>query len=207
MFSFTGAAACVSIIDNIAATNLINASLASEYDSFIAKLDDYVSLAANEYNAYVAGKSSFWNSYYLARNIAVARSDTKVISIVYSDDFYLGGAHGGTTIFAANYDAETGKTLTLADLAEDKQALIDYIVPYLLWLTQKPGFADGLSWADEDTFKSIVQDGNWYLSENGLVIICNEYTIGPYVIGSFNLEIPYADLSGILLDKWIPDAG
>jgi hypothetical protein len=207
LLSFSGASASATIKDNIAATNLINASLTSEYGSFIAQVGDYVSLAANDYNAYSTGKSSFWNSYYLARNIAVGRSDSKVISIVYSDDYYLGGAHGGTTIFAENYDAETGKTLTLADLAADKQTLIDYIIPYLLWLTQKPGFADGLCWADEDTFKSIVEDDSWYLSENGLVIICNEYTIGPYVIGSFNLEIPYVDLSGVLLDKWIHDAG
>jgi hypothetical protein len=72
--------------------------------------------------------------------------------------------------FAGNYDAETGKTLTLADLAADKQTLIDYMIPYLIWLTQKPGFADGLCSADEDTFRSIVEDGSWYLSKTGSLL-------------------------------------
>lgn len=207
LLSFSGASASVTINDNTAAADLINASLTSEYDALITQTGDYVSLAENEYHAYKAGQSSYWNSYYFARNIAVGRSDSKVISLLFTDDYYLGGAHGGASSFARNYAAETGKALTLADLAEDKETLISVMIPYLLRLTQKPGFADGLSWADEDTFRSIIADGSWYFLETGIVIICNEYSIGPYVIGTNYLEVPYEELSGILRDKWLPDNG
>ena len=207
LLSYSGADVSVAIKSNVTATDTLNASLTSGYSSFIAQLNDYVSRAANDYKACSAEELSYWNSYIFARDIAVGRADSDVISLSYTDSCFLGGAHGSSLSFAENYDVETGKILTLADLAEDKQRLTDYVIPYLLWLTEKPGFADGLSWADEDTFKSIVVDGTWYLSENGLVFICNEYTIGPYVIGTINLEIPYADLNGILLDKWIPDEG
>jgi hypothetical protein len=207
LLSYSGASISVAIKNNMTASEMINASLTSRYDSLITQLNDYVSLATNDYDACSTEELSYWNSYILTRDIAVGRSDSNVISLLYTDSYFLGGAHGGSLSFADNYDVGTGKILTLADLAEDKQTLINYMIPYLYWLTQKPGFADGLSWADEDTFQSIVEDGSWYLSENGLVIICNEYTIGPYVIGTKNLEIPYEDLNGILLDKWIPNEG
>jgi hypothetical protein len=98
----------------------------------------------------------------------------------------------------------TGRLLTLSDLAADRQAFMDFTLKYLLWLTLKPGFSDLYPWATEDALTMIIAEGFWCLNETGLEFICNEYSIGPYAAGITSLIIPYKDLEGVILDKWLP---
>jgi hypothetical protein len=204
MLSFCAARANVSISGNSAAADVINSYLTSRYDLFYSETGGYVQSAEEMYKQIKPEETSNWNSYMMARDMAAARSDSDVLSITYSDYYYLGGAHGSTLCFAENYDASTGKLLTLSDLADDGQKLIDFSVSYLVWLAAKPGFSDLFPWADEEALKTVVADSYWFFSDEGLVFICNEYTIGPYAAGMTDLTIPYEDLKGVVSDKWIP---
>ncbi len=204
MLSYNSVSADVAVADNTSASDAICASLKSAYDSFYSQANDYAAEAAEWYNASKSGESFNWNSYIMARELTLGRSDARIISFIYDDFYYLGGAHGSTLVSAENYDVKTGEKLTLSDLSDDKQKLLDYALSYLLWLAEKPGFLDSFPWADGDSLKAIIEDGLWYLSPTGLVFICNEYSIGPYAAGMTFLEIPNNDLDNILLDKWLP---
>jgi hypothetical protein len=202
LLSFSAQSAAISYPDNTAVEEAINASLAAAYDTFCSYRDEYVSAASEQLSEM---GSEYWNEYMMVREVAAGRLDRRIASITYCDYYYLGGAHGSTVITAQNYDMTTGRLLTLSDLAADRQAFMDFTLKYLLWLTLKPGFSDLYPWATEDALKMIIAEGFWCLNETGLEFICNEYSIGPYAAGITSLIIPYKDLEGVILDKWLPE--
>jgi hypothetical protein len=202
LLSYSAQSAVITIADNKAAADAINSSLKANFDAFGAEKEDYVSMAKEQLNQ--TEDAQYWNGYMMARDISTGRCDEAVTSFIYQDYFYLGGAHGSTVITAENYDMSTGSLLTLDELADDRQKLMDFAISYLMWLTLKPGFIDLYPWATEEAVKANIAEGFWYLSDSGLVFIFNEYSIGPYAAGITYLEIAYDDLRGILLDKWLP---
>lgn len=45
-----------------------------------------------------------------------------------------------------------------------------------------------------DAFLIIMEENQWYLTENGLLLFANPYDIGPYALGMIECEISYEDL-------------
>lgn len=109
---------------------------------------------------------------------------------------FEGGAHPNTTYDFANYDAASGKRLALSDLLkpgyEARLAALgeaalrkDYRVP--------PG--ESLSAAGFFIPKGgFTLTDNFLITAGGLEFQFNQYEIGPYVLGSPALFIPYAEI-------------
>lgn len=53
---------------------------------------------------------------------------------------------------------------------------------------------EGMFWDEEglpDSFLTILQDNQWYLTEKGLMLFANPYELAAYVYGRIECEIPY----------------
>lgn len=130
------------------------------------------------------------------------RNDSRVISfrvISYTEGFwsYLGGTQGDSYFGGANYDANTGKLLTLDDIFEDKEAGLEGMKSYVLKQCEAAYYQERLFEDYEEYIDTIFTEDYWYLGREGIHIISNAYMLGSYAAGNFEFIVPYTELSGL----------
>lgn len=111
----------------------------------------------------------------------------------YSD---IGGAHPFTYAKAYVVDVTDGTPIKIERVLEaysvTKEALVEYA---MLQIQSEYGdelyeFDDVLGTLREEVL-GFVEEGQWYLNEEGLVLFANPYEIAPYVYGTLACEISY----------------
>lgn len=134
-----------------------------------------------------------------------------ILGLYYS---YLGGAHPNTAYSGWNFDLETGKFITLPELAEDPQAftlaVVDMMEMQAMEHFRDPDYGLGENFALEDIYWSDYRDvmESWAtsaavnLDEDGMYISFSAYSLASYATGPQLFFIPYADL-----DSYWSDAG
>ncbi len=126
-------------------------------------------------------KSGFRTSYYLS--FEIKRIDDRVMSIVFEDYAYLGGAHGMGKRVAVNYDVKRGRILrSLSDVFEGDG-----------WLERVneriKGYFKNVQTIAK--FKGINEKfGGFYITKYGIVIFFQLYEYTPYAVGYPEVFIP-----------------
>ena len=145
--------------------------------------------------------------YAMDRRVAPARSSDGLLSMVYEDYYYLGGAHGGTIRRGHNYDLYTGAVLLLDDIAIDLETFTNFLNEKVLELSLTPDYyVEGYHMFYEDYEKyipEVVEEGHWYFTYEGLTLIADQYQLAPYAAGIIEFTIPYADLAGYVQDQYL----
>jgi hypothetical protein len=122
----------------------------------------------------------------------------ELISILFEDFAYLGGAHPGTFYVALNYDASTGKTLALQDLFKPGTNYLDLLSS--LSIAELQTRTDML-FDDFDTNGATPLEENyrvWAFTPQGLLVVFPEYQVAPYAAGAQTVLIPYDALAAYL---------
>ena len=142
----------------------------------------------------------------------VTRCDENLLSVLYSESSYTGGAHGSYVSFAHLYDMQTGEELRLSDLSADTAALEEYLVQAMLQLAEQDEeeyysqhIEDSFlpEGGREEAFRNLLRDGAWFFDRDGLVIFSTLYELGPYAAGITEFHIPYAQLQGHIDDRFL----
>ena len=158
--------------------------------------------------------------YAIEDTISMKRGDDRIFSYVTTDYSYLGGAHPNVVYNSYNYDTKTGKRLTLRDVTEDYDSLYAQVLDTLRAFQEEhdmffedyedtvKGMFYGFS-AEEDLEDSSMTDADreeisdtagtasdidniqWYLTDNELVVIFNRYDIAGYAFGPTAVQIPF----------------
>lgn len=158
--------------------------------------------------------------YAIEDTISMKRGDDRIFSYVTTDYSYLGGAHPNVVYNSYNYDTKTGKRLTLRDVTEDYDSLYAQVLDTLRAFQEEhdmffedyedtvKGMFYGFS-AEEDLEDSSMTDADreeisdtagtasdidniqWYLTDNELVVIFNRYDIAGYAFGPTAVKIPF----------------
>jgi hypothetical protein len=132
--------------------------------------------------------------------------DSRLISLIYAVYTYTGGAHGAYTELSFNYDTLDGKEIMLRDIFRPGFDYLNFISDFSINDLKKQMLEMGGSYdedwliegagPDEDNFRI------YALSKDSLVIKFAEYQVAPYVFGTFNVKIPYANF----LEEINPDS-
>ena len=150
--------------------------------------------------------------FIASRTADVKRADSALLSLVYSDYYYTGGAHG--TYFSRGYcfDIDSGDQLSIEQLAENGEEFKNYLVDTMVTMAEND---DSISARIQDeivptenraeAFKGLLRDGSWYFTNEGICIFSDVYEFGPYAAGEVKFNIPYEKLSGKILDKYMPE--
>ena len=178
------------------AAGFLGDSLKSQADEF---LKEFYNADAEEIT-----KENPEGKYEADFNILPKRIEEGLASFVVVEYSYLMGVHPNTFKLASNYDLENQRQLKLEDLTEDYAALDKFLQEYVLKLMSEYKDADGFFNDYKNSVSSIVTDGAWYFSEDGITFICNAYTIGPYALGIMEFTVPYEELSSYINEKWLP---
>ena len=155
------------------------------------------------------GKKETFTPYTFELTCKPLRADNNVVSILFYSYAYCGGAHGSLATFARNYDAKTGKVLTMKDFGEEVSSLVtDNAVKFINAIqdTDDAFFYDKVKAADESV-QSMLETGSFYLSQDGLVLIDGQYLLQPYAAGIVEFTTSYDDLRGKLNDEYTLPGG
>ena len=193
----------VTIDGSAAAADNINDYYTKEKESFEALINETKEIAEEDYGMRSEEEQKNWNPYELATEYSVVRSDDQCISIVNDSYNYTGGAHPNGGRLAANFDTASGELLTFEDLFSDVDKAKEFVTDYLL-NEMKDEKYEGMFFDDyEKDVPTILDDNTWYLSDEGFVVICNEYIVSPHAAGIMEFTIPYGDFTE-LSDQYKP---
>lgn len=149
----------------------------------------------------------FLGSFQWEEEFAVMRNKGSYLSIRRDRSQYSGGVHGSLQIMGDNWLFREGDCylLSLADIlpgTDDPRALV---MKQVLPEAERRQQADpGLFYARfQDTLEDVWQE-DWYLTENSLTIVFQEYALGPYAAGPMLFEIPFDQLGNALTKELQP---
>lgn len=144
--------------------------------------------------------------YSLYQTITTARADHRILSL--RDDTYqhTGGTHGMFFREGVTFDAESGKKLELRDLVNDWDNFVTEasagVVYYL-----KENYSEELV----EDYVEIIEamwtedtEPDWYVDASSIVIVLQEYMVGPYSMGTVEVHLPYADFVHYIKETYLP---
>lgn len=152
--------------------------------------------------------SATWYPYFYQILYSPTRIDHSVLSLFGTQNSYNGGTHGSLSCVSANYDLLTGDILTLGSIMHagaDKEQFIELVIEKL------SSNADSLQLFDDfengvrnrlDGDENLYED--FYFTTTGLTFFFAPYEIAPYSAGVITVEIPYAQLPGLIYDGYFP---
>ncbi len=169
--------------------------LSAQKDVFLARMRErFADYASRKYLGYTAGDITY----------DVVRDDETLFILRFRAAINAGGSVDCSRYLTL--DKQTGQILELSGLfLPDANYLfpISREIKAQMAEQNKAGESDyflpGGIWADEECFQSIDPDQNFYIDENGrLVIVFAEYEVAPGSMGEPEFVIPTDTLDGIL---------
>ena len=177
-------------------------SLATEYTTKTYQ-DNYGHYTQNIGDGTAEGLSAF----SMERTIRSQRADSGVISLRVVDRASL-GTTSTLKISGVSYDPQTGEELKLADLGENSEKLANTVSEKILVSFNEDPKYQGVFFNEgySETIKSLVSDGHWYLSADGMVIIANPGEIADAAAGFYEFTVPYSELGDVISKDYIPSS-
>ncbi len=136
--------------------------------------------------------------YSIDINAKEIQSD-KNHSIVLSEYYYTGGAHGNSVYTAFNASKEAGEIITLASIIKptEQKNFTDFLKNELKnWIPED--VSGPVVWEDEVdniTFDSL---HDWSIDKENLTLYFDHYEIGPGVLGAVDFPIPLNKIQSFL---------
>lgn len=177
-------------------------ALATEYTTKTYQ-DNYGHYTQNIGDGTAKGLSAFG----MERTIRSQRADSGVISLRIVDRASLGTVNT-LKISGISYDPQTGDELKLADLGSSSEKLVNTVSEKILVsFNEDPKYRDVFfNEGYTETIKSLVSDGHWYLSADGIVIIANPGEMADAAAGFYEFTVPYSELGDVISKDYIPSA-
>ncbi len=173
-------------------------------DNYDSEFEEMYGMAKSQYES----DPDYFGEYYDDEHQEITRSDSMVLSILETEDFYGGGAHGYYAVYGYNYYVSNGEEISLGDVVSVSEDEFATIIKADLIDNAEDGeetffdIDESLSHYkfDPDEKKSIESGAedyelgyNWYMDINGIHIVFNQYDIADYASGSFEVVIDYDD--------------
>lgn len=154
-----------------------------------------------------AGENEEFYGYSLYQTVSVARIDNRIVSLLDDTYQYTGGVHGMFYREGVNFDSESGKQLALTDIITDYAKFTEEAkerILYDLEETYGEELFDDYARSVEELWQNEWEPA-WYLDATGIVIVLEEYSVGPYAIGSPEIHLSYTEFGHYIKGIYLPD--
>lgn len=132
-------------------------------------------------------------------NYNVEYADNEIISIFFSNYFYMGGAHESSYSFTLNFDLKTGRQLKLADLFKPNSNYLKVISDYSIQKLKKDFGEDAQDdWLQLGAGAELKNFKSWNITKKGLNLNFDTYQVASYVAGPQEVIIPFEEMKNIL---------
>lgn len=187
------------------AADKINESLRAMETEYTTKTyqDNYGHYTQNIGDGTAQGLSAF----SMSRTIRSERADSSIVSLRIVDRASL-GTTSTLKISGSTFNSQTGEEIKLADLSDSSEKIVNAVSEKILVSFnedpkyQSVFFNEGYS----ETIKSLVSDGHWYLSADGIVIIANPGEIADAAAGFYEFTVSYDELGDVINKDFIPSS-
>ncbi len=181
------------------ASQNINEAIRQELDTFLAFEKENAAYAEESRKIYIENEGTVPEAYTAEFSYRLKRCDDRIISIVFSQSDYTGGAHGNYWSYGMTFDTVTGTRLYLAGLCDSSDVFLKKLSEELAGQAALPAYEryidKNMAVDLEEAF--LKNSSCWYLDRSGLSFISNPYVLGPYAAGTFEFNIPYQELGGL----------
>ena len=141
-----------------------------------------------------------FGGWHYTANVSVEVLTDTLLSLSVNDEYYTGGAHGGSSVYFINLNPKTGEAFTLDNILKPGyQSALTSIGNKVFRETRQ--IADTASLSDhyfefpENTFEL---NKNYGFKKEGIVFFYNSYDIAPYAAGPTEVLIPYEELKDLM---------
>lgn len=160
----------------------------------------------NQYNQDLANLEGedrpSWYWYILGKSNEILYNDKNILSYSVEHSDYTGGAHGSLRVLYYTIDLDELTTVTEEDIFQPNyhHFLTSKIVEKLM---KKYNVDNPEKLIDEGFFdiNEIAPNNNFWLNNEGIHYIFNQYEIAPYSMGPIEVTIPYEEIISIVLPE------
>ncbi|GAP40664.1 PdaC/SigV domain-containing protein [Flexilinea flocculi] len=131
-------------------------------------------------------------------NYQIKYNQNGLLSLIFLDYQFAGGAHGGTIQTAFTFDLQTGEQFKLQDFFTDDADYLTIFNDQIQTLLSQRGLLSLLF----EPFTGMNLSQPFYLSKNGFVVFYQQYEILPYSEGIQEFQVDYNLLEDILRDPY-----
>ncbi|MBQ8699891.1 MAG: DUF3298 domain-containing protein [Schwartzia sp.] len=151
-----------------------------------------------------AAGANFFPEYENVTDIFVRRADTLALSLLECSQSYEGGVHGMYGVVGRNFDAESGRELTLDDVFTDRNELAGAIAAQLRRDYPSASFMESGGVGMAEMVEQLAKDGVliWTLDPCGASFYFNPYIIGSYAEGMFTATILFDEYPALFAEKY-----
>ncbi|MBR6208815.1 MAG: DUF3298 domain-containing protein [Oscillospiraceae bacterium] len=217
ILSFACSRPFVTVSGNESAEQAINAALEADWRDFVigpdepqegltAGRDNFLKAAEEELQMRTAdGYADSFAPFACERSLDLRRGDASILSLTYSDYTFMDGAHGYTLHTGHVFDTRSGAELHLEDLGVEGTEFLPTLEELLLRVAESAEYGVYNYWDDyRELLPTLLRDGNWYLSEDGLVVLSNPYELESYAAGLIEFIIPYEWMKLDMKEEYLP---
>ncbi len=149
--------------------------------------DQYIKNSYKQYKEIMKQAEQFGFEGQYVTTYEVKYNTKPKLSVLTSDYAFGGGAHGNTVVQSFNYCEEKEKRIYLTDILtteEQINAVTNYVWEYAI---ERPDiFYPDLKKEDIN----LTKDTAFYFTDDGIVLVFQQYEIAPYVSGNQEIVIP-----------------
>ncbi len=140
-----------------------------------------------------------WYWYYLNLENKIKFTNDSLLSYAVEFSNYTGGAHGSYNVVFTNIDLNNLTTVSEEDIfiPNYQKPLAEIIIRRLMKQNEVDKPEDLLN-IGFFNIEEIFPNNNFWINEEGLNYVFNQYEIAPYVMGAIEVFIPFEDLKDIL---------
>lgn len=122
-----------------------------------------------------------------------------IVTLVYTLFYYTGGAHPNSNYEAFTFDLEAGRQLTFDDVFPPENNPLDVISPIVIasQIEQQGEYADE-QWITQGAGPDPANYQDFALTEDSIIFFFEPYQVAAYAYGPSQVEIPLADLAGVI---------
>lgn len=187
--------------DNSAIITKLNHSFAQRAVLHQTAMEKENLSAAEENYAQSVADGLPWYAYACEHSFDITYDKNPVLCIKETDYSFYDGAHPNTNTDAYVYNLQTGALLSMSDVFVGTEEEV-----------QKLLLAEFSEWCDmyalEDDVKAAIEENMnqacFYLTEDGVVVYFDAYTVGPYALGEPEITIPYK-FNEKLFQSWVTE--
>lgn len=153
------------------------------------------------------GTAQGLSAFSMNRTIRTERADSSIISLRIVDRASL-GTTSTLKISGSTFNSQTGEEIKLADLGDSSEKIVNAVSEKILVSFNEDAKYQGVFFNEgySETIKSLISDGHWYLSSEGIVIIANPGEIADSSAGFYEFTVSYDDLKDVINADFIPDS-
>lgn len=141
-----------------------------------------------------------WYWYQLHKSNEVLYHDNSILSYSVNHETYTGGAHGSLQVLYYTINLSNLTTITEKDIFKPNyhNTLTDKIIDNLMKKYEVNTPEELLNQGFFD-ITEIAPNNNFWINNEGIHYIYNQYEIAPYSMGPIEVTIPYKDVQSIIM--------